>query len=229
MLINLVIVLPFFGYLLRYESPAHCIWHLVLIAAIVDFISTLNLILFCCYSFYTRIKRCPTNVCDIVVLGAAINHGQVSPVLASRLNHAIKCWQQHQSARIIVSGGQSQNEHLSEAAAMARYLVMRGIPAQLILRENHARNTRQNLLFTKRLITAVDRSVVVITSDFHVLRARLDARKIGLSWCFLGTKTPWQFRTLTFIRDYLGVIRDHYCLAGCVWFVGIVIAELLLT
>lgn len=229
MVINLFIVIPLFFYLFTFIPFYSVIWHLIVLAAVVDILSTFNLILFCIYSCFTRMNRCPANVQIIIVLGAAINNGHVSPVLASRLNHAVHCWQKHPQAKVIVSGGKAQSERLSEAAAMTNYLVTHGIPLVKIIQEPHARNTRQNLLFSSRLIASPTAQVVVVTSDFHVLRAHLDAKKIGLHWHFLGTKTPWPFRALTFIRDYLGILRDHRWLAGSILLVGVIIAELLLT
>ncbi|WP_225349430.1 YdcF family protein [Limosilactobacillus reuteri] len=96
----------------------------------------------------------------------------------------------------------------SEAEVMAAYLIAHGIPARKIIRETQALNTWQNLAFASQLIKPQE--TVVVTSDFHVLRARAYARKMGLNWSFISSKTPWRYCPLTFIRDYLGIIRDHW-------------------
>lgn len=112
------------------------------------------------------------------------------------------------AAKIIVSGGIVQNAKTSEAEVMAAYLIAYGIPARKIICETQALNTWQNLAFASQLIKSQE--TVVVTSDFHVLRARTYARKMGLNWSFVSSKTPWRYCPLTFIRDYLGIIRDHW-------------------
>lgn len=209
MMVNLVVVLPIFAFLLKNLPIQSVSWLSALVVATIDALSTFNLILFCIFSCYTRLRKCPTTVQDFLVLGAAVKHGQVPPVLATRLDKAINCWKTHQSAKIIVSGGIVQKAKESEAEVMAAYLIAHGIPARKIIRENKALNTWQNLAFASQLIKPQE-TVVVVTSDFHVLRARAYARKLGLNWSFISSKTPWRYCPLTFIRDYLGIIRDHW-------------------
>ncbi|MEY8293930.1 YdcF family protein [Limosilactobacillus caviae] len=216
MLINLIIILPVFAFLIMNMPAKTFSWLTVLVVATLDVLSTFNLILFCVYSHYTRMLKCPPTVHYFLVLGAAVRHGHVPPVLATRLDRVVVCWKKHQSAKIIVSGGKVQKEKISEADAMAAYLINQGIPTLKIIRETRARNTWQNLTFTSQLINP-HASVVVVTSDFHVLRAKTYARKLGLLWSFVGSKTPRQYCPLTFIRDYLGLIRDHRWLAGSIF------------
>lgn len=208
-LLNLIVVLPIFAFLLKNLPIQSVSWLSSLVVATIDVLSTFNLILFCVFSCCTRLRKCPATVQGFLVLGAAVKHGQVPPVLATRLDKAINCWKTHQSAKIIVSGGIVQKAKESEAEVMAAYLIAHGIPARKIIRENKALNTWQNLAFASQLIKPQE-TVVVVTSDFHVLRARAYARKMGLNWSFISSKTPWRYCPLTFIRDYLGIIRDHW-------------------
>lgn len=209
MLINLIVVLPVFAFLIKNLPSQSVSWLSALAVATIDFLSTFNLILFCIFSCCTRRQKCPPTVQNFLVLGAAVKHGQVTPVLATRLNKVLTCWQTHRSAKIIVSGGTVRTAKVSEAAVMAGYLIDHGVPSLKITQENRALNTWQNLAFSRQLISSSE-LVVVVTSDFHVLRARTYARKLGLNWSFISSKTPWRYCPLTFIRDYLGIIRDHW-------------------
>lgn len=226
---NLLIIMPIFWRLVSLAPFKTLIWHLILLAIVIDVLSTSGLILFCLYSYSTLFVKWPVETNYFVVLGAAIRQGQVSPVLKSRLDHAYYCWQQQPTAFIIVSGGRAKDAPLSEAAAMSRYLVKCGIPATKIIKEPQAHNTKQNLIFSQRLIPDQEAQVTVITSDFHVLRAKLDARELGLSWRFVGSQTPQAFRPLTFIRDYLGVLRDRRWFISIILLVSVMVAEVLLT
>ncbi|MBD5090354.1 MAG: YdcF family protein [Lactobacillus sp.] len=208
MVINLAVVLPIFAFLLKNLPSQSVSWQSALIVTTIDVLSTFNLILFCVFSCCTRLQKCPPTVQDFLVLGAAVKHGQVPPVLATRLDKTIRCWKMHSSAKVIVSGGTVQQATAAEADVMAAYLIDRGIPAIKIVCETQALNTWQNLAFASQLIKSQE--TVVVTSDFHVLRARTYARKMGLNWSFVSSKTPWRYCPLTFMRDYLGIIRDHW-------------------
>lgn len=85
MVVNLVVVLPIFAFLLKNLSIQSVSWLSSLVVATIDALSTFNLILFCIFSCCTRLQKCPTTVQDFLVLGAAVKHGQVPPVLATRL------------------------------------------------------------------------------------------------------------------------------------------------
>lgn len=125
--------------------------------------------------------------------------------MATRLDKAINCWKTHQSAKIIVSGGIVQKAKESEAEVMAAYLIAHGIPARKIIRENKALNTWQNLAFASHLIKPQE-TVVVVTSDFHVIRARAYARKMGLNWSFISSKTALAILSINF---YSGLSWDY--------------------
>lgn len=207
MLVNLLFCWPLL-YWLMLNSSEVIIHHLLVIAIVTDSLSTGGLLAFVFYSLSVRHRALPSRETRIVVLGAATHDGHVPPVLAARLNHAIACWLQQPSAKVIVTGGVVHQESSSEAAAMARYLQKRGIPQAQIIIEGTAKNTWQNLTASAKLIEP-GQPVVVVTSDFHVLRVKSYLKKLHLNWQVTGARTPAGHCPLTFVRDYLGLLRDH--------------------
>jgi uncharacterized SAM-binding protein YcdF (DUF218 family) len=150
--------------------------------------------------------------CDyVVVLGSGLIGSQVPPLLASRLNRARKVFDKENerggNPRIIVSGGQGADEDVSEARAMADYLIGAGVPEDRVILEDKSRNTRQNLLYSKELMNG-GRSVVV-TNNFHVMRAALLARRVGLDAQVVGARTALYFVPSATIREFVGVLRDY--------------------
>lgn len=224
MSVNLIFILPYLCLLLIRSYQNNFLNQCLLLVTVTDFLSTVGLMFFCLYSRKTSKRKCSQDVQFLLVLGAATKNGKVSKILASRLKRTISCWQKNQTAKIIVSGGPKHSQ-LPEAEIMAKYLVSHDIPKDSIIIENAARNTRQNILFSSRLIN--DENVTVITSDFHVLRSYLYAKALRLNWQFLGTPTPIKYRPLTFVRDYLGIIRDHRWQAVTTLIITIIIVELL--
>lgn len=123
----------------------------------------------------------------IVVLGAAQYGGRPSPVLRSRLDHALALWKGRRAPRVVVTGGRRPGDLISEAAAGRRYLVRRGVPTTVILMEPAGRTTLASMSGASTLLRALrdslpgDRPRVLLVSDpFHMLRLDLLARLHGL-------------------------------------------------
>jgi uncharacterized SAM-binding protein YcdF (DUF218 family) len=64
---------------------------------------------------------------------------------------------------------------------MQEFLVCQGVPAQAILLEPDSRSTRENALFTRRLLGDAPGRKVLLTSDYHTFRAYRAFRKAGLT------------------------------------------------
>ena len=89
----------------------------------------------------------------VVVLGAKVKaDGSPSRILKNRLDTAAALLEQEPRLLCVVSGGQGDNEPVSEARAMALYLEERGIDPGRILLEDRSRNTRGNLANTSALL-----------------------------------------------------------------------------
>ena len=58
------------------------------------------------------------NIDTMIVLGAKVNGTEVSNTLKLRLDKAIEYYNKHKSVNIIVSGGQGNDENITEALAM---------------------------------------------------------------------------------------------------------------
>lgn len=111
----------------------------------------------------------------IVVLGyGLLPDGALRPELENRLTAA---WLQAVAAPfspVVVTGGNPQNG-VSEAEAMRRWLVGRGLPNERIHVEDRAGSTVQNALFSTRLLRDIGAtSAVVVTSPNHIRRAVAD-------------------------------------------------------
>jgi uncharacterized SAM-binding protein YcdF (DUF218 family) len=136
----------------------------------------------------------------IVVLGAAQYGGRPSPVLRSRLDHALGLYQNRRAPRVVVTGGRRAGDLISEAAASRRYLMRRGVPAAAIMLEPAGRTSLASvegtavLLITLRDSLARTRSgdraaserldgrprVLLVSDPFHMLRLDVLARLHGL-------------------------------------------------
>ncbi|MCL1918879.1 MAG: YdcF family protein [Peptococcaceae bacterium] len=145
-----------------------------------------------------------------IVLGAGIRGEQVGPMLARRLDRAVEFYEKNPRALIAVCGGQGFQEDISEALAMERYLMARGVPQEKILKEDKSTSTYENISFAKEILDGYfpqGFSSVVITSDFHVYRAVQTARKAGVSATHLEAYTLWYAWPVNYLREMLSVVK----------------------
>jgi len=146
-----------------------------------------------------------------IVLGAGIRDGEVLGTLARRLDAAVSYHRQNPNALIIVSGGLGHREEVTEAYAMARYLIERGVPAGQILLENYAYSTYSNMRYSRTILDELfDHmpSVVVITSNFHMYRSVRFAGQVGLDGVSMYPSTvPWVAIPLAYVREVASVIK----------------------
>lgn len=146
----------------------------------------------------------------VIVLGAGIKGEYVTELLAFRLQKAIEFSRRNPDAVIIVSGGQGPDEAISEALAMERYLVRRGVPPEMIIREEASTSTFENLMFSKEILDSQFEDsyrVTVITNDFHIFRAVGIAGKLGLTATHLHAQTNWYSIPVNYSRECLALIK----------------------
>lgn len=147
----------------------------------------------------------------LVVLGAGLIDGRVPPLLGSRLDRAAALFSARRSSGedcvLIPTGGRGSDEPRSEGEAMAEYLRDSGVPADSVLPETRAANTEQNLLFSREIAQAhrPGSRVLIVTSDYHVLRAAMLARRVGLPAGATGAKTARYFVPSATLREFAAV------------------------
>jgi uncharacterized SAM-binding protein YcdF (DUF218 family) len=117
----------------------------------------------------------------IIVLGAAQFDGRPSNVLQARLDHAADLYARKLAPRIVVTGGGQPGDRFTEAAASARYLEDKGIPAEDIELETTSTNSRDELAAAARFLHKQGIDDVVLVSDgFHAFRIDAIADEVGL-------------------------------------------------
>lgn len=158
----------------------------------------------------------------VLVLGCAVFGERVPPLLAARIDKAIKFARKQEAATgkrplLVLSGGQRPGEAISEAEAMRRYALEKGIPEEGLLPEDRSANTSENFLFSKRLLEArfCAPKGVFTTTSYHVFRSELLSAQTGLHAAGLSAPTKWYFLPNAFIREitaFLQLYKKHVLL-----------------
>ncbi|MFC4947356.1 YdcF family protein [Pseudonocardia sp. GCM10023141] len=181
--------------------------------------------LFVCFLLYAVVYGRIRNrraVDFVVVLGSGLIGARVPPLLASRLDRArVVLDRQHARGAaplLITSGGRGCDEDVSESRAMADYLIDRGVPSELILLEDRSRTTFENMTFSRELMAArrPGYRCLVVTNNFHVLRAALTARRARVNGQVIGSPTAWYFWPSATIREFVAIVVEHRVVNGAI-------------
>ena len=111
----------------------------------------------------------------LIVLGSEVHgDGMVGYHSYVRALHAARMYRMRGFHEVVVTGGKGI------AQGIRTYLIGSGVPAEHILTEDKALSTRENALFTVRMISSLPGRKVLLTSDIHTYRAWRAFRKAGL-------------------------------------------------
>ncbi|MEU6188511.1 YdcF family protein [Nocardia sp. NPDC047038] len=190
------------------------IWLVVLLASLTMTISYVGFLFaaFLLYSLCYGLLPYRPGMDAIVVHGAGLVDGEVPPLLAARLDRAIEVYRDEAGAGraplLIASGGRGDDEEVSEASAMGDYLIDRGVPEDRVVLEDRSGTTEENLLFTKRLLgeRGPTTRMVLVTSNFHMLRTAILARRLDLDAEVTGAKTAFYYLPSAFLREFAALL-----------------------
>ncbi len=156
-------------------------------------------------------------VAYVVVLGAKVNPDGPSVSLWDRINAAYTYLEEHPDTIAVLSGGQGSDEPITEAECMYRELALLGIDPSRLWREEHSTSTWENLNFSLDLIEEKTgqrpQKLGVLSSEYHLLRTSLQARKCGVDFVGIPAKTSRLSQAINhFMREVAGVW--HYLILG---------------
>ena len=158
-----------------------------------------------------------TEVEYMVVLGAKVRNTGPSVSLWDRIYGAQDYLLAHENVIAVVSGGQGDDEPMTEAQAMYDALVALGIPPERIWLEEKATSTWENITFSLDLIEEKTglrpEKIGVLSSEYHLFRASLLAEKCNVDFVGIPAETSrFSQKVNHFMREVAGVW--HYILLG---------------
>ena len=147
----------------------------------------------------------------LIVLGARVMGNEPSLSLLHRLEGALEYLNEFPDSIAVVSGGKGDGENMTEAECMEKWLMQNGIPKERILQENTSTSTEENLQFSWEILKSrgcAPDEVAVLSSNYHLYRAKLLARKLGMEPAGVKGNLGYPIYTLgMFIREAFGVTR----------------------
>lgn len=161
--------------------------------------------------FYHGTKKEASVPSYIVVLGAGLNKDKISMQLYYRLEAALELSKQIKDVPIIVSGGQGENETLSEAKAMKLYLISKGVNEARIIMEDKSTNTYENFKFTKEKILEVFNDkhpkITIVTNNFHMYRSKILSKNFGFNVYEYSSPSYIYLSPNFYVREFFAVVK----------------------
>lgn len=145
----------------------------------------------------------------IIILGSPNDeHGNLSETATGRLAQGLVEFRRHRDYKILCTGGFGEHFNTTDkphAHYAIQYLIQEGISEKDILEIAKSGNTLEDALLSKSIVDKHDvRSLVVVTSDFHMKRVKHIFKKMfkGYDLAFSSAKT-------SFSKERYRALRKH--------------------
>ncbi|MFZ4064078.1 MAG: YdcF family protein [Candidatus Nanopelagicaceae bacterium] len=140
--------------------------------------------------WWTANHTTPKSSDAIIVLGAAQFDGVPSPVLEARLVEAERIFEKKLAPRILTVGSRAPGDRTTEAASGFYWLVSHGVPRKFVDSIPYGRDT---LASTESYVGVMKKlnlkSAIIVTDQYHCLRAITMAQDLGITATCAPTKT----------------------------------------
>ena len=141
----------------------------------------------------------------VIVLGYKLNDdASMEERLIRRLDLCLKLINEESYDKIILSGGcpTPPGLEVSEAEAMAKYLIEKGVDKDMIILENKSLTTEENALFSVPIAKSLNaKKITVITTLEHMSRNFLNPVKL------FADQVVNDDITLTFMTNSIGYYK----------------------
>lgn len=172
----------------------------------------------------------------VIVLGTQVRGDQMSKTLRYRAEQAADYAQLHPNTVLVLSGGQGPGENVSEADIMYDYLRDHGVPEYQLIKEEQSTSTYENMVYSKLIIDEREQKrrqtirdameavgyelapdedhnihIGIVTSNFHMLRAKGIAKKIGISSPYgISAKSDPVLFVHFCMRECFAILKDKF-------------------
>lgn len=172
-------------------------------------------------TFLTQRRIPPRDRDYVIILGCGLRKdGTPIPLLQGRLDKAL--WfakkQKKETGRdikYVCSGGQGEDEIISEGESMCNYLTAHGISHNDIIIEDKSTSTYENMKMSMNEINNyrakvginTEENIAFSTTDYHVYRSGNIAFSMGIKALGMGSRTKWYFYTNALIREFVANLK----------------------
>lgn len=152
----------------------------------------------------------PDKPANVIILGCRVKENGPSLMLDKRIETAYAYLSENPEVICIASGGKGDDEPMSEAECIRQGLIRRGISPDRIIPEDKSVNTYENIRNSLAILDSIgaERRAVIVTSEFHQLRASLISEKQGLESYSASSRTYLPLLPSYWIREWFAVMYE---------------------
>ncbi len=151
----------------------------------------------------------PAENASEIILGAKVIGTQPGLTLNARVKAGEKYLNENRDSICIVTGGLGDDDQITEAQCMYNILTEDGIDKSRIYLEENARNTKENIEYSYKIIKEknANKNIAIVTDGFHQARARLIAKKQGIEGSIgaVSSETPIILLPTYWVREWFGL------------------------
>lgn len=139
-----------------------------------------------------------------LILGHALKNNGPTEVLTLRCQKAAEYLKEHKNTVAIACGGiTGEGQTRSEAEVIKELLTANGIEEERIILEDKSTTTAENFYNAKKLMTESGKTeVALLSSSYHLLRARALAKKCGIEAETIAAPTPKNVKARCFVKEF---------------------------
>ena len=137
-----------------------------------------------------KISQFPEPADTIVVFAGGVGEsGKAGQGYEERIKYAVELYKRGFASTLIFSSGYVYT--FKEPLMMRTLAVFLGVPEEAIILEDKAKNTYENVKFTKRILADRDwDEILLVSSPYHMRRASLVAKKVAPGIKIIHTPIP---------------------------------------
>lgn len=147
----------------------------------------------------------------VIVLGCKVKGDRPSLSLIKRVDAAADFLKNNPKSIAILSGGQGDDEFISEAECMKQMLVKQGIAENRLFLEDKSTTTDENIRFSKEILDSLEISdCAIATSEYHQLRAGMICRRYGITAHPQSSKTKLTILPTFLLREIFAITKEQF-------------------
>lgn len=197
-------------------------WFTFFLSALLLLLTAGTGLIYLGYRVYTTAKNTPCSPTQqpslILLTGAALRNNQIQANYRCRLERCLKVINREQPQSVILLGGYTRGNTLSEAQAGKAFLQQHGVATKTILTEEHSQHTLENFQFARDMpILKNQPALLLISSRTHLHRCSVFARSLGLAVTLCAAEVALKVTRPLFFNLLLESLYLHWFYTGRAW------------
>ena len=142
----------------------------------------------------------------LLILGCRVRGENAEQTLMMRIEKAAELLKENKNTVAVACGGiVHKDQYKSEAQVICDELIRRGIEKERIVLEDKSKTTAQNFINAQKLLSLEDKKTAFLSSEFHLLRASMIAKRCSLKAETVAAPSPKGLLIKNYLREFWAI------------------------